>query len=154
MEPGLFNLVLGLLGFIEPCWIGAGLLFLQYVGGKDARTKTVQAVVFTLTRAIFIGALAAILGAAFIRVQKSGLDAAWGALPRDRNGLSHWPDGDPEALARPWPEAALRRQWRSRCSGLNIPACAAPLLFAILGMAAADGAVLDGMATAFLSLGL
>lgn len=38
--------------------------------------------------------------------------------------------------------------------GLNIPACAAPLIFALLGMAAAAGLAGETLAAGFISLGL
>jgi len=58
MEP-IWTLVvvpvaLGLLGFIEPCSIGASLLFLKSVEGNSPAVKVMQASVFTLTRALFI----------------------------------------------------------------------------------------------------
>lgn len=166
MEPGLFNLLLlpvglGLLGFIEPCSIGASLLFLHYIEGKDAATKITQAIVFTLTRAVFIGALgviAALVGAAFIGFQKAG----WVLL-----GVLYivlgtvYLTGRSEALERTLgPSLGHLSGVRGTVAlavlfGLNIPACAAPLLFAILGMAAAGGgAGLQGMVMGFVSLGL
>ncbi len=42
---------LGLLGVIEPCSIGASLLFLKSIENSPSRVKLVQAGVFTLTRA-------------------------------------------------------------------------------------------------------
>ncbi len=58
----VFNIVwlplgLGLFGFIEPCSIGASLLFIKYLEGKDRRHKFFQVSVFTLVRALFMGAL-------------------------------------------------------------------------------------------------
>ena len=39
-------LALGLFGFIEPCSIGASLVFIKYLEGKDAAHKMVQVGVF------------------------------------------------------------------------------------------------------------
>ncbi len=166
MEPGLFNLLvlpvgLGLLGFIEPCSIGASLLFLRYVEGKDAATKVTQAVVFTLTRAAFIGALgmvAALVGVAFIGFQKAG----WGLLGALYVVLGAvYLTGRSEALKRTLgPGLGRLSGVRGTVAlavlfGLNIPACAAPLLFAILGTAAVGGTAGPGqMVTGFVSLGL
>src|SRR5918997_1001277 len=66
---------LGLLGFIEPCSIGASLLFLKSVEGNPPAVKLMQAGVFTLTRALFIGALgalAALVGTVFLGFQRFG----------------------------------------------------------------------------------
>lgn len=166
MEPPLFNLLilplaLGLLGFIEPCSIGASLLFLRYVEGKDPATKIVQAVVFTLTRAAFIGALgviAALIGAAFVGFQKTGwmllgvLYVVLGAV---------YLTGRSRALMRTLgPSLGRLSGVRGTAAlavlfGLNIPACAAPLLFASLGTAAVGGAAgLERVITGFVSLGL
>ena len=70
---------LGLLGFVEPCSIGTSLLFLQYLEGRPVRVQIAQTLVFTATRALFIGLLgvvAALVGAAFIGLQKG----AWAAM--------------------------------------------------------------------------
>jgi cytochrome c-type biogenesis protein len=80
MQPDLVNLIvlplgLGLLGFIEPCSIGSGLLFVQYVEGKTAAVKLAQALTFTVTRALIVGllgAIAAFVGMAFIGFQRAG----------------------------------------------------------------------------------
>ncbi len=71
----LLPVVLGLLGFVEPCSIGSSLLFIKMVEGRPVATKIMQAVVFTLTRAVFIGLLgvvAALVGTAFIGFQRAG----------------------------------------------------------------------------------
>jgi cytochrome c-type biogenesis protein len=66
---------LGLVGFIEPCSIGASLLFLKSVEGNPPAVKLAQAAVFTATRAVFIGLLgaaAALIGTAFLQFQRGG----------------------------------------------------------------------------------
>ena len=166
MEPSLFNLLalplgLGLLGFIEPCSIGTSLLFLQYVEGKDPATKFTQAVLFTLTRAVFIGVfgiVAVLVGAAFIAFQKAGwlllgvLYVVLGAM---------YLTGRSELLMRTLgPSLGRLSGVRGTVAlavlfGLNIPACAVPLLIAILGAAAVSGAAgLDKVAWGFASLAI
>ena len=147
---------LGLLGFIEPCSMGSNLLFIKYVEGKDGTAKMMQAGIYTLTRAVFIGALgagAALVGSVFIDAQKSlwlflgAVYAAIGALHiagkanliKRRLGLSL------TRLSGTRGSAALGVLF-----GLNIPACAAPLIFAVLGTASLSG----GIAQGFLSLAL
>lgn len=141
----LLPLGLGLLGFIEPCSIGTSLLFIRYVEDRPAAAKIAQAVVFTLTRALFIGLLgllAALVGGAFIALQKAGwvvlgglyillgllyLAGRAGSLMRSLGpGLSR--------LSETKGAAALAVLF-----GLNIPACAAPLLAILLGTAAMTG---------------
>lgn len=153
-------LALGLLGFVEPCSLGATFLFVKYLDAKSAPEKTAQTLLFALTRAGVIGALgagAAVMGSAFVSYQQS----AWivlgtvyvmlgTALAADR---ARW-------LARALgPRTAGRAGTRGSIAlgvlfGLNIPACAAPLLAALLGLAAATGASGATLARGFASLAL
>ena len=155
----LLPLGLGVLGFVEPCSVGSSLLFIQYVEGKSAPVKVAQAVTFTLVRALVVGALgavAALVGVAFIGFQRGGwvvLGALYVAL-----GIVYLA-GRAGALMRSF-GPRLGRLSGKRGSvalavlfGLNIPACAAPLLFAILGAAAVGGtAGLASVAKGFFSL--
>ena len=71
----LLSVGLGLLGFIEPCSVGSNLLFIKYIEGRDRVAKVSQAVIFMLTRGLFIGAMgagAALFGTLFIELQKGG----------------------------------------------------------------------------------
>lgn len=164
-ELGFLQLValpvgLGLLGFVEPCSLGSTLLFLKFVEGKPATAKIVQTLLFAVTRAGFIGVLgaaAAIVGSAFVSYQTG----AWVLL-----GIVYVLLG--AALI------ANRAQWFARALGprmsafsgtrgsialgvifgLNIPACAAPLLAALLAMAAAAGASGAALSRGFASLAL
>lgn len=146
-EADLVNLILipiglGLLGFVEPCSIGSSLLFIKFVEGRSVAVKLSQVGVFMATRALFIGALGAgagLFGALFLNVQKGG----WLAL-----GTAYLVLG---VLFLVGKGAVLSRTvglGLTRLSGLrgggalgvlfglNIPACAAPLVFALLGAAA------------------
>ncbi len=161
----LMNLIVlpitfGLFGFIEPCSIGSSLVFVKYLEGKSAAAKLAQVAVFTATRAIFIGALgmlAVVVGAAFLGFQK----AAWillGAVYIALGAL--YLSGKAGSLMRSL-GPSLSRISGLRGSiglgalfGLNIPACAAPLIFALLGMAAAGGIGGGTLAAGFISLGL
>jgi cytochrome c-type biogenesis protein len=137
---------LGLLGFVEPCSLGSSLLFVQYVEGKDTRVKVAQAVTFTLTRAIVVGALGALatlVGTAFIGFQKAG----WVLLGVVYLTLGvFYLVGKAVYLTRSLgPSLGQLAGKRGAVAlavlfGLNIPACAAPLLFAILGSATVGGA--------------
>lgn len=58
----------------EGCYIGSSLLFVKYLEGKPAAAKLLETGVFALTRALFIGALgavAALVGSAFLDLQRS-----------------------------------------------------------------------------------
>lgn len=135
---------LGLVGFVEPCTVGSSLLFVKYLEGKDRTARTIETVAFTLTRALFIGALgaaAALIGTAFLRAQHWFwilLGTAYALL-----GLLYLA-GQQWRFARAF-GPALRRARGARGGallgvvfGLNIPACAAPVLVAL--MAATVGA--------------
>ena len=143
----LVNLVflsvgLGLLGFIEPCSMGSNLLFIKYLEGKNGAAKVVQIGVFTLTRAVFIGALgagAALIGSVFLGIQKG----AWlflGSVYLVIGAIYLF--GRAAVLMRSiGPNLARLSGVRGSAGlgllfGLNIPACAAPLIFALLGATA------------------
>ncbi len=141
----LLPVVLGLLGFVEPCSIGSSLLFIKAVERKPVATKLMQAAVFTATRAVFIGllgVLAALLGAAFIGFQKAGwvvLGGLYVAL-----GIVYLTDNAGHLMRTLGPGLGRLSTARGAAAlavlfGLNIPACAAPLLAAVLASAAVGG---------------
>lgn len=160
-----FNLVLlpvglGLFGFVEPCSLGATLVFIKLMEGRAATIKLWQVTAFALTRAVFIGLLgfaAALVGTAFLPFQR----AAWvvlGALYVALGGL--YLTGRAGWLMRSFgPRLSTLAGVRGAAGlgvlfGFNIPACAAPLLLALLAAAAAGGATGETLATGFVSLGL
>lgn len=155
----ILPLGLGLLGFVEPCSIGSSLLFVQYVGGRPTLVKVVQTATFALTRALVMGALgavAALVGTAFIGFQRFGwtlLGAVYIALgliylTGNAGSLMRRLGPRLDDLAGPRGAVALAAVF-----GLNIPACAAPLLFAVLGSAAIGGTSgLGHVAMGFISL--
>jgi cytochrome c-type biogenesis protein len=144
MESSAVNLVLlplglGLLGFLEPCSIGSSLLFLKSVNLPSVRL--VQAAVFTAARALFIGALgavAALVGTAFLSFQRAAY------IPIRRRLCRAWVDlsrgtGEPSyAQRRPRLAAFVHSARLARARG-TVPACAGPLLAAVLASAAVTG---------------
>lgn len=164
-EVNLFRVVvlpifLGLLGFVEPCSIGSTLLVLKQIEGLPTRAKIMQTVMFAVTRAFFIGLLgmlAAVLGAAFLGLQKAAwllLGVVYIAL-----GLLYLTRRAGMLMHSFGPSLARLRGLRGSMAlgvlfGLNIPACAAPLILALLGSAAAAGATGASLASGFVSLGL
>lgn len=162
-EFGFINLLvvpaaLGLLGFVEPCSIGSSLIFIKYLEHKEAARKMTETVLFAATRAAFIGSLgvlAVLLGTAFLGLQKG----AWILLGAVYLGI-----GALYAMGR---ARMLMQSIGPRLSGLsgtrgsiglgvmfglNIPACAAPLLLVLLGAAAAGGATGTTFLGGFVSL--
>ncbi len=141
----LLPLGLGLIGFIEPCSVGASLLFLKSVEGNPPAVKVMQATVFTLTRALFIGSLgagAALIGTVFLGFQRFGyvlvgtLYVVLGIIYLTGNAGRLMRGMGPSLgrLSTVRGSAALAMFF-----GLNIPACSGPLLAAVLGSAAVAG---------------
>lgn len=164
-EMNAFNLValpvlFGLFGFVEPCTIGSTLVIVKQIEQRTAAQRIVQTLVFALTRALFIGAaglLAAVLGSAFLGLQK----AAWLLLGLVYIALGLlYVLGKAGVLMRSFgPSLSRMRNVRGSVLlgllfGLNIPACAAPLILALLGAAAAGSATGAALASGFVSLAL
>lgn len=153
-------ILFGLFGFVKPCSIGSTLVALKQIEGKPAHEKIVQTAIFAATRAVFIGLLgmlAAVLGAAFLGLKK----AAWLILGVVYLALGVlYLSGKAGVLMRTFGPGLARLQTvRGSAAlgvlfGLNIPACAAPLILALLASAAADGATGATLASGFVSLGL
>ena len=141
---------LGLLGFIEPCTIGSSLLFVKYLEGRETKAKIIETAVFAVTRALFIGSLgavAAVVGSAFIGVQHWFwilLGFAYVGLGGIYLARKHW------SLMRLFPSTLTRTRRTSAAAtlglvfGLNIPACAAPLLAAIFAAGLGSATVAQG----------
>ena len=141
---------LGLLGFVEPCTIGGHLVFLDTQKGRAQRGRIKAVLVFLAARTLvtgLFGALVAMLGAALVSVQ-TGMWLVFGTLYllvglafiAGRAGLV-------KQRIRLAPEAWKRAQnplVLGLAFGLNIPACAAPILFGLLGLAATTGTILGG----------
>lgn len=150
----------GLFGFIEPCSIGSTLIFIKLIEGKSAAQKFAQITAFALGRAAFIGLLgvaAVLVGGAFFGFQKAAwifLGALYAAL-----GVAYV-SGRIGALKRSiGPGLARFSDVRGSLLlgmlfGLNIPACATPLLIALLASSAAGGARGVSAAQGFIALAL
>ena len=153
-------ILFGLIGFVEPCSIGSTLVVVKQIEGRAAGAKIAQTAVFAATRAVFIGllgTLAAALGSAFLGLQK----AAWLFLGVVYVALGVlYLSGKAGMLMRSFvPGLARLRTLQGSVAlgvlfGLNIPACAAPLILALLAAAAAGGATGTTLASGFISLGL
>lgn len=162
-ELGLFQLFvlpagLGLFGFIEPCSIGSSLLFVKYLEDEGAAEKIRQTALFAVTRAVFVGLLgvaAVIIGSGFVAFQKSAwivLGALYALL-----GILLLAGRAGALMVALGPGLARLSGLRGSAGlgvlfGLNIPACAAPLLAALLAAAAATGASGATVAAGFTAL--
>ena len=141
---------LGLLGFAEPCTVGSSLLFVKYLEGRDRAAKVADTASFALARALFIGALgavAALVGAVFLSVQRW----FWILL-----GVLYVALGLLYVAGQQWRvmRALGPRPGRTRGAGggaalgvlfgLNIPACATPILGALMAASAGAASVARG----------
>lgn len=150
----------GLFGFIEPCSIGSTLVMVKQMEGRSARDKIAQMIIFATTRGLFIGLLglvAAGVGSAFLGWQKG----AWLLLGVFYVFLGTMYLGGRAGLLMHAIGPGLKRLRSRRGAaalglifGLNIPACAAPLILALLALAAAGGASTAELGVGFVSLGL
>tara|TARA_R110002124_G_scaffold237353_1_gene402621 strand:+ start:6822 stop:7490 length:669 start_codon:yes stop_codon:yes gene_type:complete len=141
---------LGLLGFVEPCTIGAHMLFLGGQRSRPMGQRLAAASVFLLARLVVMGGFGGMivfLGQRLIGVQ-TGAWLVFGAVYLSL-GL---------AIFGGWDRALRHRiriapeRWKAASNplvqglafGLNIPACAAPILFGLMGAATASGSALTG----------
>lgn len=132
---------LGLLGFIEPCTIGTHMLFLGGQRTRPMRERLGAALIFLLARLVVMGGfggLIVVLGQRLVGVQ-TGTWLVFGAIYL---GLGL-------AILAGWDKAMRHRirvspeRWKAASNpllqglafGLNIPACAAPILFGLIGTA-------------------
>ena len=154
----LLSFGLGLLGFVEPCSIGSTLLFIKYLEGKSKRCKVAQVSVFAITRGVFIGLLgvaATVLGSIFLAFQQMAwivLGAGYVSL-----GILYLIGRARFLIISLGNNFALLSGLRGSATlgvvfGLNIPACATPLLIALFVTAAASGASGGTLASGFVSL--
>lgn len=147
----LLALGLGLLGFVEPCTIGAHMLFLSAQQGRRLRQRLMAALVFLLARLIVMGGfggLIVLLGQRLIGVQ-TGMWLVFGAIYLGL-GTAIIAGGD-RGLRRRVRFAPDRWKFadapllQGAAFGLNIPACAAPILFGLIGTATVSGSAATGV---------
>lgn len=156
LELVLLPVGLGLLGFIEPCTIGGHLLFLDTQNERRRREKIHALLTFVAARSLvtgLFGALVAFLGPNLIEAQTGawllfGLVYVAVGLTLLLGGsgiIKHKIDLAPASWKRARNPFILGLAF-----GLNIPACAAPILFGLLGLAATAGTLATGFAMMFL----
>ncbi len=139
---------LGLLGFIEPCSIGANGIFLSYLRQKGRSTRLKETVKFALARSALLGLFG--LGIAFVgsfvfSAQK-GLWLVLGLLYLGLgvavilNARFRWELFGRLSWNRLLPSHKDRSVGLGLLFGINLPACAYPLILVLLGQSAASGA--------------
>ena len=148
----------GLLGFVEPCSIGANILFLGYLQRRGER-KVLEAVKFTITRALFLGMIglaAGTLGQSLrwgtysyslmlgLLYTVLGLAALWWAYRGI--GLASLDVGRFLPRGGAVPLGAI--------FGMSAPACSLPLFLALVGLGALKGAWVGFLTLSLFGLGL
>jgi cytochrome c-type biogenesis protein len=146
----LLPIGLGLLGFIEPCTVGSHLIFLGTQERRSHAEKINAVLVFVMVRTVVVGsfgAFIAFLGHRLIGIQTSlwlvfgfiylaiGLAFLFGPAGVIKKQID---------LAPATWKHAQNPFVLGLAFGLNIPACAAPILFGLLGLAATSGTLLTG----------
>ncbi len=149
----IIPVLFGLIGFVEPCSLGANILFLSQIAGREAAVRRAEAIAFALTRALFlgiIGFIAGLLGALLVGVSSAYaailgvlyISLGLGVLALGRSPIS-LPDLTPllDRFRGAVPLGVL--------FGLSAPTCAAPLLIVLAG----QGTLAGGLG-GFVSMGL
>ena len=141
---------LGLLGFIEPCTVGAHMLFIGSQKDRSTKRRLGAVAVFMLGRIAVMGGFGGAIvffGQRLIGIQTSGwlafgvayLLLGLASLAGLDRMLRHKIRIAPESwrlAAHPIPQGLA--------FGLNVPACAAPILFGLMGTATAIGSPVGG----------
>ncbi len=154
---------LGLLGFIEPCTIGAHILFLDGQLARSPNKRLVSVGSFIVGRIVIMGGIGVgivFVGSGFISVQ-TGFWAIFGGLYlvlgiTMLTGLDRYLRKNIGIGPDRW-KFSEKPVLQGLVFGLNIPACAAPIMFALIGAAALTGTAASGailMATFALGLSL
>lgn len=139
---------LGLLGFVEPCTIGAHMLFLGSQRARPMGQRLKAAMVFLLARLVVMGGfggLIVVLGQRLIGVQ-TGAWLIFGAIYLGLAIFAGWDKSIRRQIGfapERW-KAASNPLVQGLAFGLNIPACAAPILFGLMGAATVSGSAMTG----------
>jgi cytochrome c-type biogenesis protein len=159
----IYNIVIipilfGLIGFFEPCSLGINIIFLNRIKGLNKAKKILETSTFSLARGsllALVGLSAAFIGSKIITIQSSfflilgAIYIFFGALtivnkykPVFRSGID------------------LTKYFRIKSNvtlglvfGLVIPACAIPIILALVGKSILLGNLLEGFVSLF-SFGL
>jgi len=144
----------GLIGFFEPCSLGINIIFLDRIKGLNTTKKIIETSIFCLARGFLlalVGLSAAFIGSGIITIQSS-LFIILGALYIFFGALTLINKYKP--VFRPGIDLAKYVQIKSSVTlglvfGLVIPACAIPLILALLGKSILLGNLLEGFVSLF-----
>lgn len=140
---------LGLLGFVEPCSVGANGIFLGYLQEKDRNTRLRETGKFALVRSAVLGLFGlgiAFLGGLVFPVQKGfwlflGLLYLTLGVAVILNARFRWGIFGRLSPGRLLSQGKDPSLGLGLLFGLNLPACAYPLILVLLGQGAAYGAL-------------
>jgi cytochrome c-type biogenesis protein len=140
----LVPIAFGLLGFIEPCSIGANIIFLGYLQAREMG-KVWEAIKFTLTRALFLGLIGLLVGVLGqpVRTGTYSYSLILGVAYVGLGLLSLWWSYRGTGLASLDLGRYLPKEGALPLGvvfGLTAPACSLPLFLALLGLGAIEGA--------------
>jgi len=149
----LLPVSLGLLGFIEPCAIGSHMVVLGVLAGQSKGRRIASLLLFAATRTValgIVGVIVALIGQQFAVGQKTFwlfFGVAYVLL-----GALYFAGKGSALLQGIGSGHRLQQSRRGAVAlgvlfGLNVPACAAPLLFAVAASAAGADAYTVGFVT-------
>ncbi len=141
---------LGLLGFVEPCTVGTHMLFIGGQTDRPMKARVGRLATFATARLVVMGGFGGgvvFVGQRMINAQ-TGAWLVFGAVYLALGCM--FLAGRGAAMQKGVRFAPQR--WKAASSpllqgfafGLNIPACAAPILFALMGVATATGSPASG----------
>lgn len=138
----LLPIILGLLGFIQPCVVGVNSIFLGYLRHVDASVRSRELIKYVVVKTLLaaaVGVVAALIGAALL-----------GNVSREILGILLILFGGVYIAGRfrpmPVPNIVPRGNFSyGVLYGIGVPACALPLLVSLGLMAAFSGSVYKGV---------
>jgi cytochrome c-type biogenesis protein len=140
----LVPVAFGLLGFVEPCSIGANIIFLGYLQARKAG-KVSETIKFTITRALFLGLVGLLVGVVGqpMRTGTYSYSLLLGGAYVVLGLLGLWWSARgtgfaPLDLGRYLPKEGAFPL--GVVFGLTAPACSLPLFLALLGLGVTEGA--------------
>jgi len=151
----ILPVLLGLLGFFEPCSLSINAIFLSHVQGMKKTERITQGFIFMIVRALMLGSLgflAAFIGKKLFALQQFyfiALGIVIALLGVYELVKSRLP------FALPTIRFAARKKNTSTAMmglffGLVIPACAIPLILVLIGSTLLTGSIVQGFMSLFL----
>ena len=153
-EGVLIPVLFGLIGFFEPCSLGINIIFLNRIKDLNRARKISETLIFSLVRGFLlalVGLSAAFIGSRIISIQSSfflilgGIYIIFGALTIINKYKLVFRSGiDLTKYLQNKGSVALGFVF-----GLIIPACAIPLILALIGKTILLGKLLEGFVSLF-----